>query len=133
MIFVEIQEANGEKLLFIRVVAPIDPNQETPDEVPNFNIYIDESWNTRDYITTALTDITNSTFTKEQITLLSPCENTPDHLAVENLKTLLLITTEPDEKDDYLTVLNSKPVKHSKHITKPNSSMLSAILSYRSK
>lgn len=86
MIFAEIQEANGEKLLFIRVVAPIDPNQETPDEVPNFNIYIDESWNTRDYITTALTDITNRTFTKEQITLLSPCENTPDHLAVENLK-----------------------------------------------
>jgi hypothetical protein len=121
MIFAEIQEADGEKLLVIRVVAPKDPNQEIPDEVPKFNIYIDESWNTRDYITPALTDITNRTFTEDQITLMSPCDSTPNHLTVVKIKkieaahaatnpseTLVLVTAEPDEKDEYLTVLNTR-------------------------
>ena len=121
MIFAEIQEADGEKLLVIRLVAPKDPNQETPDLVPKFNIYIDESWNSHDYITPALTDITNRTFTEDQITLMSPCKNTPELLSVGNIKkieaahaatnpseTLVLITSEADEKDDYLTVLNTK-------------------------
>jgi hypothetical protein len=121
MIFAEIKEVDGEKLLVIRLVAPKDPNQETPDEVPKFNFFIDESWNTRDYITPALTDITNRTFTEDQITLMSPCENTPDHLNVENIKkieaahaattpseTLVLVTAEPDERDGYLTVLDTK-------------------------
>jgi hypothetical protein len=129
MIFAEIQEADGEKLLVIRVVAPKDPHQETPDEVPKFNIFIDESWNTRDYITPALTDITNRTFTGDQITLMSPCENTPAHLTVEKTKkieaahaatstseTLVLLTAEPDERDDYLTVLNTKTGKEFKVI-----------------
>jgi hypothetical protein len=52
---------------------------------------------------------------------MSPCENTPDNLTVEKIKkieaahaattpseTLVLVTTEPDEEDDYLTVLNTK-------------------------
>lgn len=119
MIFAEIQEADGEKLLVIRLVAPKGPDQKAPGEVPKFNLYIDESWNTRDYITPALTDITNRTFTEDQITLMSPCDNTPDHLTVEKIKkieaahaatspseTLVMITAEPDERDDYLTVLN---------------------------
>ena len=127
MIFAEIQEADGEKLLVIRVVAPKDPNQETPDEVPKFNIYIDESWNTRDFITPALTDIINRTFTEDQITLMSPCENTPNHLTVEKIKkieaahaattpseSLVLVTAEPDERDHYLTVLNTKTGKEFK-------------------
>ena len=121
MIFAELQQTNGETLLVIRAVAPKDPHQVTPTEVPNFTIYIDESWNTNDYITAAITDITTRTFKEDQIKLMTACQEAPNHLNVEKSKKieaahaatqpheiLILVTAEPDEKDHYLTVLNTK-------------------------
>jgi len=121
MIFAELQESNGETLLVIRAVAPKDPNQETPTEVPNFTIYIDESWITHDYITPAITDVTTRTFKDDQIKLMTACKEAPNHLVVEKFKkieaahaatqrheTLILVTAEQDEKDHYLTVLDTK-------------------------
>ena len=121
MIFAELQESNGETLLVIRAVAPKDSSQETPTELPNFTIYIDESWITHDYIIPAITDVTTRTFKDDQIKLMTACQEAPNHLVVEKFKkieaahaatqpheTLILITAEQDEKDHYLTAINTK-------------------------
>ena len=121
MIFAELQETDGETYLVIIAIASKDPNQQIPHEVPNFTIYIDESWTSNGYITAAITDITTRTFTEDQIKLMTDCQEAPQHLFVEKSKkieaahaakqprqTLILITAEADEKDNALTVLNTK-------------------------
>jgi hypothetical protein len=117
MIFAELQETNGETFLVITAVAPKDPNQIIPTEVPNFTIFIDNSWNTHDYITPAITDITTRTFTEDQIKLITECPEAPNHLTVQtNTKieashaaneNLILITKEPESQQNELTILNT--------------------------
>lgn len=117
MIFAELQETNGETFLIVTAVAPKDPNGVTPTEVPNFTIFIDNSWTTHDYITPAITDITTRAFTGDQIELITECPEAPNHLEVQtNTKieaahaanqNLILITHEPDAPIDQLTILNT--------------------------
>ena len=121
MIYAELQQIQGENILVITAIAPKDPNQETPAEVPKYIVYIDKSWTNNDYITPAITDITTRTFTEDQIKLISEIPEASEHLEVEKSKkieaahaatqphqTLILVTAEPDEKDNSLTVLNTK-------------------------
>ena len=117
MIFAELQETNGETFLVITAVAPKDPNQIIPTEVPNFTIFIDNSWDTHDYITPAITDITTRTFTEDQIKLITECPQAPNHLTVQTNtkieaahaanKNLILITKEPESQRNELTILNT--------------------------